>query len=103
MTLELVKLEEGLMTGAVVYHQYVKKTEKEIGEMNAKFKLLRKQKREEEQREKEKEELRQQKKEKAKLAKKEDGAELSGKRQLSKKKLKPKRDIKKFKELESDD
>lgn len=103
MTLELVKLEEGLMTGAVVYHQYFKKTEREIGEMNAKFKLLRKQKREEEQKEKEKEELRQQKKEKAQLAKEADGAKLSGKRKPSKKKLKPKRDTKKFKELESDD
>ena len=59
MTLELVKLEEGLMTGAVVYHQYIKKTEREIDVMNAKFKIVRKQKREEEKKAKEKEERRQ--------------------------------------------
>jgi len=58
MTLELVKIEEGLMSGSVVYHQYVKKTTREIDEMNAKFKLLHKQKREEEAKLKAKEERR---------------------------------------------
>jgi ribosome biogenesis protein SSF1/2 len=99
MTLELVKVEEGLMTGAVAYHQYIKKTEREIGEMNAKFKLLRKNKREEEAKEREKEEKRQQKKEKIKLeAKKE--PKLAGKRKFNKKRLVSEKNKKKFKELD---
>ena len=61
LTLELVKIEDGLMTGLVVYHQYLTKTEREIGELNAKFKMIKKQKREEEQKAKEKEEKQQQK------------------------------------------
>jgi len=100
MTLELVKVEEGLMTGAVIYHQYIKKTEKEIGELNAKFKLLRKQKREEEMKEREKEERRQQKREKAKLEAQKAELKLAGKRKLSKKRLAPEISKKKFKEAD---
>ncbi|RWS30543.1 suppressor of SWI4 1-like protein [Leptotrombidium deliense] len=60
MTLELIKVEEGLMNGEVMYHSLIKKTKKEVKEMNQKrqqklrLKLSRKRQQEENVRRKQK-------------------------------------------------
>lgn len=41
LTLTLIKIEEGLMDGAVLYHSIVKKSKEEIEELNAKVSKLR--------------------------------------------------------------
>ncbi len=85
MTLELVKIEEGLFTGNVVFHQYIVKTEREVMEQRAKYRIMRKKQREEEEKKLEKEQAREEELLKAgKRAKAEEDEDEAGEKEETK-------------------